>query len=109
MNEEKTSQAVLEAVFGLSTTVSALQNSVSGLSVTVSVLQESVFELRDAMMAFSERVDQKFLAIDKRFDRIESNMATKQQISILTDILQANTVITKYEASQVKNASALPA
>jgi len=55
--------------------------------------------LLEAINTFSERVDQ-------RLDRIETTMATKGQINILVDVLHANSVISKYEAAQVKNISA---
>ncbi len=53
-------------------------------------------EILGAIHAFSE-------SVDKRFDRIESTMATKNQVNILIDVLHENKVITSFEAKTVKS------
>ncbi len=113
MKEEHTISDVLDAVSNLTGKVVVLEQGFSHI-------EKSVSELHGAMMAFSDRVDERFAQVDEKFNQVDErfNQVDKRfseidsrfdrlenRFGTLTDILQANRVISKYEATQVKNAA----
>ncbi len=85
--------------------ISDLKEITSELKVTTSEILQALNIFAESVDKRFEAVDKRFDAVDKRFDRIESTittLSTKSQINTLVDVLHANSVISKYEAAQVK-------
>lgn len=64
-------------------------------------LTEVLEIFNQAFQNFQERVEDHFNRIEERFDKIENTMATKSQMEKLVEVLEANKVISPYEASHI--------
>lgn len=59
-------------------------------------------EILEAINEFSNKVDEKFVEVDKRFDKIEANMVTKDYLdSKLSDLRGDLVVLTRKEDTKM--------
>ena len=76
-------------------------------------MDQNFFDLEERLNQRFNKVDERFDIIEQRLDyhetrlgRIESNMATKNQLNSLVGILQRNKTISEFEAAHVRHESA---
>ncbi len=74
-------------------------------------INESSTKIQQQFVDLEERMNERFDKVEKRLDyhetwlnRIESNMATKSQLSTLCSILVSKDTISRYDSARVANA-----
>lgn len=73
-------------------------------------INESSTKIQQQFVDLEERMNERFDKVEKRLDyhetwlnRIESNMATKSQLSTLCSILVSKDTISRYDSARVAN------
>ena len=104
MNQEPTLKTVSEKIDSLSVTVDKLSTTVDKLSTKVDEGFKSVNERLDTHEVFFISIKESFNHIEDRFDTLEENMASKNQVNKLVDILEDKKIITNTNSKFIKAA-----
>ena len=86
-----------------------MQEILEALNDFSTKVQQQFVDLENRMNERFDNIDQRFIALEQRlnyhqawFERIEKNMATRDQFNSLVGILRHRDVISEYEAAHVE-------